>query len=284
MKIQITLISLLLSAAGLSQNISTEAPSVSASAVTIPKGQLQGEFSAGFDVNNEGPETYFQSSELPFLLTRYALTDRWEFRTQHGTQFTSINGINNYQYTSFGVGVKYSILPNDGNTNLAVIANYSPFNGIWRAQQGDLTLAFSQVLSESNSIGGNLGYSRFAVTAEGFGVISNQNSYLASAYYSFNFADKWTAFGEFSIDTVNFLPWVAKSLLAILMVLISDFSIFCAKISNWIGYLDLTSPTHFNSTRWASIFTSTQTKINGNQRSTKDCRRLDPRIWSSILR
>lgn len=197
MKIQITLISLLLSAAGFSQNISTEAPSVSASAVTIPKGQLQGEFSAGFDVNNEGTETYFQSSELPFLLTRYALSDRWEYRTQHGTQFTSINGINNYQYTSFGVGVKYSILPNDGNTNLAVIANYSPFNGIWRAQQGDLTLAFSQVLSESNSIGGNLGYSRFAVTAEGFGVISNQNSYLASAYYSFNFADKWTAFGEF---------------------------------------------------------------------------------------
>ncbi len=189
--------SLLLTATGFSQSISTEAPSVSASAVTIPKGHLQGEFSAGIDINNDGPSKFVQSSELPFLLTRYGITDRWEFRTQHSTQFTRINGINNYQYTSFGVGAKYSILPNDGNTNLAVIVNYSPYNGIWRAQQGDITFAFSQAFKEKHSIGGNVGYSRFAVTAEGFGVISRSNSFQGSAYYSLNFAERWTAFGEF---------------------------------------------------------------------------------------
>lgn len=204
MKIKITLMSLLLSATGFSQSISTEAPSVSASAVTIPQGFLQGEFSAGFDINNDGPSTSVQSSELPFLLTRYGLTDRWELRTQHRTQFTRINGINNYQYTSFGVGVKYSILPNDGNTNLAIIANYSPYNGIWRAQQGDATLAFSQAITEKHSVGGNVGYARLAVTAEGFGVISRQNSYQASAYYSFNFAEKFTAFGEFYYQYAEF--------------------------------------------------------------------------------
>lgn len=204
MKIKITAISLLFFATGFSQSISTEAPSVSASAVTIPKGFLQGEFSAGFDINKGGANTLVKSGELPFLLTRYGLTDRWEVRTQHRTRFTKTNGISNYQYTSFGVGIKYSILPNDGNTNLAVIVNYAPFNGIWRAQQGDITLAFSQALYEKHAIGGNVGYSRFAVTAAGFGVISLQTAFPASAYYSFNFAEKWTAFGEFYYQYTNF--------------------------------------------------------------------------------
>jgi hypothetical protein len=197
-------LSLLLCVTGFSQSISTEAPSISASAVTVPKGFLQGEFSAGIDISNDGPTTFIQSPELPYLLTRYGLTDRWEIRTQHSTRFTRTNGINNYQYTSFGVGAKYSILPNDGNTNLAVIANYSPFNGIWRAQQGDVTLAFSQTLLEKHSVGANIGYARFAITAEGFGVISNQNTFLSSAYYSFNFLDKWTAFGEFYYQQSQF--------------------------------------------------------------------------------
>jgi hypothetical protein len=197
MKIRISVLGLLLSVTGFSQSISTEAPSISASAVTIPKGILQGELSAGFDVNNNGQNISIQSNELPYLLTRYGLTDRWELRTQHRTQFRRNNGINNYQYVSFGVGAKYAILPNGGSTNLALILNYTPFNGIWRAQQGDLTLAFSHSFSEKHSIGGNLGYARFAVTAEGFGIISRQISYPASAYYSFNFTENWTAFGEF---------------------------------------------------------------------------------------
>ena len=197
MKLKTFILSLLLPAAGFSQSISTEAPSVSASAVTIPQGFLQAELSAGFEINNDGPSSSVWSNELPFLLTRYGLSDRLEIRTQHRTRFTRTNGINNYQYTSFGVGVKYSILPNDGTTNLAVIANYSPFNGIWRAQQGDVTLALSQALMDKHSIGGNIGYSRFGISAEGFGVFSVQNSFQASAYYSWNFADKWTAFGEF---------------------------------------------------------------------------------------
>lgn len=197
MNCKFIVLSLLFSATGFSQTISTEAPSVSASAVTIPKGFLQAEVSAGFGINNDAPSSAIRSNELPFLLTRYGISDRWEFRTQHRTQFTRFNGINNYQYTSFGVGVKYSILPNEGRTNLAVIANYTPFNGIWRAQQGDVTLAFSQELFEKHALGGNIGYGLFGIFAEGFGVFSVLNSLPASAYYSWNFIDKWTGFGEF---------------------------------------------------------------------------------------
>ncbi|MDB2656484.1 transporter [Crocinitomicaceae bacterium] len=197
MKIKLTIVSLLLSATGFSQYISTEAPSVSASAITVPQGFLQGELSGGFDIDNNGPEADVRSNELPFLLLRYGISERWELRMRHNTSFTRNNGIGNYRSTDFGVGAKYAILPNDSNTNLAIIGNFSPYAGVSNSIGADATLAFSHAFNDQHSIGANVGYSLFQIDFEFENLVTRNHSLLTSAVYSWQFLDNWTAFGEF---------------------------------------------------------------------------------------
>jgi len=180
-----------------SQTISTEAPSVSASAVTVPKGFLQGELSGGIGVDNNGPETIVRSNESPFLLLRYGISNRWELRMQHNTSFSKTNGVGNYQYTNFGIGAKYAILPNESNTNLAVIGNFSPFAGIENSIEGNLLIAFSHAFKERHSVGANVGYSLNRIDFGAPNPITRRASFLASMVYSWQFLDNWTAFGEF---------------------------------------------------------------------------------------
>lgn len=204
MKITISFLSLLLSATGFSQSISTEAPSVSASAVTVPKGFLQGELSGGLSVDNNGPETEIRSNELPFLLLRYGISERWELRMRHNTSFTRNNGIGNYRSTDFGIGVKYAILPNDSNTNLAIIGNFSPYAGVSNSIEGNILTAFSHTFKGRHSIGTNVGYTFYRINFGFPNPIARTNSLLASAVYSWQFLDCWTAFGEFYFNRSQF--------------------------------------------------------------------------------
>ncbi|GAB5418264.1 MAG: hypothetical protein Crog4KO_16310 [Crocinitomicaceae bacterium] len=197
MKFKFTLLSLLFSATGFSQNISTEAPSVSASAVTVPQGFLQAELSAGFGIDNDGTGTIIQSSEAPYLLLRYGWKDRLEFRLQNRTTFDRINNVNQYRYQQLAIGAKYAILPNDSKTNLALIVDISPYAGSWHAQQGVATLAFSSVLGNNSSIGANLGYSNFNSRFESGNAAFSAQSLLGSVVYSYSFFNRLTAFGEF---------------------------------------------------------------------------------------
>jgi len=188
----------LLVATGFSQSISTEAPSVSASAVTMPKGFLQGELSGGFGIDNEFDTTLISSSEAPFLLLRYGLTDRFELRLQNHTSLSKLGDQFNYRLRQIGIGAKYAILPNDGNTNLAVIGTFSPRTAnTWDAQQYDLTLAFSQSIGDNGSLGVNSGYGLFNSSAFGKEIVWRNHSIPASIVYSHQFFDRLTAFGEF---------------------------------------------------------------------------------------
>ncbi len=197
MKFELTFVSLLLSATGFSQNISTEAPSVSASAVTVPQGFLQGELSAGFDIDKDGAGTIIQSAEAPYLLLRYGWKKRLELRMQNRTGLSRVNTALQYRYREFSLGAKYAILPNEGRTNLAVIVDVSPFGGTWRSQRGSATLAFSQAIGENSTLGANAGYSIYATNLfDDNGSIINQ-SILGSGVYSYSFLDRFTAFGEF---------------------------------------------------------------------------------------
>ncbi|MCR9172660.1 MAG: transporter [bacterium] len=196
MKLNIIIISLLLSATGFSQSISTEAPSVSASAVTVPSGFLQGELSTQVSIQDNGTNPDAQFDQLPFLLVRYGITERLELRLEQNTSLNRFNGNTSYRMNHLGIGAKYSILPNDGNTNLAAIARYSPYNGGWDGNQGDITLAFSHVFLERHSVGANLGYSLFRLNPGEPNPITTMYAIPFSAVYSFQFADNWTAFGE----------------------------------------------------------------------------------------
>lgn len=197
MKLKLFILSLLLPAAGFCQSISTEAPSVSASAVTVPKGFLQGELSGGISINRENDNTVISSGEAPFLLARYGLSDRWEVRLQNSTTvFKALDKVN-YNYSQFGIGVKYAILPNDGNTNLAVIGTFSPFVNDWKSQLGDLTFAVSQTIGENGSLGGNVGYSIFSSNSIGENIDWVSQTIRGSVVYSHQLMKKLTGFGEF---------------------------------------------------------------------------------------
>ena len=197
MKLNSLLLSLLFTSAGFSQTISTEAPSVSAGAVTVPKGFLQGELSSGFYVNKDGSETITASNESPFLLLRFGISDRIELRMQQRVSYRRFATSHRFDYQTIGIGGKYAILPNDGTTNLAVIVNYSPYNNTWRAQQGDVTLAFSKNLGDKSSIGVNTAFSRYHLNDPLIGTILRTNSVLGSAVYSWQLNEKWTFFGEY---------------------------------------------------------------------------------------
>ncbi|XOV69054.1 MAG: hypothetical protein ACFHU9_07665 [Fluviicola sp.] len=189
-------LSLLLCVTGFSQSISTEAPSVSASAVTVPKGFLQGELSTQVSIQDNGVNPNAQFDQLPFLLMRYGLTNRLELRLEQNTGLNHFNGNISYRMNHLGIGAKYSILPNEGNTNLAAIVRYSPFNGNWDGNQGDITLTFSHAFLEQHTVGANLGYSLFRLNPGDPNPITSMYAIPFSAVYSFQFADNWTAFGE----------------------------------------------------------------------------------------
>jgi hypothetical protein len=206
MKLAAVVLSALVSTFGFGQNISTEAPSVSASAVTVPAGFLQAELSTSINIINDFPENAFRVFEAPFLLARYGLTERFELRMQSQNVLRDNGNSYNYSLIQLGIGVKYAILPNDGNTNLSVIGTFSPRMNDWKSRQADLTLAFSQALGARSSIGVNVGGSYFNSNTLGSDFKWQTTSFLGSAVYGYQILDKLTAFGEFyySISNIEF--------------------------------------------------------------------------------
>lgn len=185
------------------QNISTEAPSVSASAVTVPAGFLQAELSTSLFINNDNGPNTFRAFEMPFLLARYGLTDRFELRMQSQNVLRDIGNSYIYDLTQLGIGAKYAIFPNDGNTNLAVIGTFSPRMNNWQSRQADLTFAFSQDIRTNSTLGVNIGGRYFNSNIIGSDVNLQITSILGSAVYGYQILDKLTAFGEFYYSFSN---------------------------------------------------------------------------------
>jgi hypothetical protein len=181
---------------GFSQVISTEAPSVSASAVNVPKNHFQVEASFGFYKNDEHLPIENWTVNAPFVLLRYGLFDKFELRATSSYEILGSNMVETrHVFTNFGLGGKYEILDSENSTNLAFIAHYTSINYFDWQHGASGTIAFSQSIADRHSIGANLGFQW-----QSYDAIPNYFhtfDHLASVVYSFGVFDNLTAFGEF---------------------------------------------------------------------------------------
>ncbi len=190
------------------QTISTDAPSVSASATSVPKGVFQIESSFDFHWNSESDSRTFT---LPFNLVKYGITDKLEIRHTHSLNVrksTSLDGGLHAKPGELGLGIKYSILDKpDNKTKMGVIGHWTVHPDVvsntWSG-----TFAISQEFSKKHAMGGNVGGSFGLLTTS----CSNESAgtFNASWIYSYLVSEKWSVFGEvyanYSRSTTTYDP------------------------------------------------------------------------------
>lgn len=177
------------------QTISTEAPSVSASAVNVPAKSIQIESS--FNYLYERPNNEFSAHGLvvPFILVRYGIIDKLEVRATGSFDIrkNSFIGTTSY-FNDAGIGLKYEILDANKNTNLAFITHYVPYNFNSLSHATTALFALSQNLGKNHSLGANIGiqYDKseiLNVSWEGYDI-------RYSLIYNLKCKEKWTFFVE----------------------------------------------------------------------------------------
>ena len=182
---------------GTSQTIITEAPSVSASATTVPKNTLQIESGMSASSNN-----YWTTISLPYALFRLGLSNRWELRMNNSFNVRKYNGSafsnpsTNYGFGSFQVGTKFQFIKNpESKTKIAAIANVTIPSHNSNSRAASLNFSFSHQLGSKHSIGYNLGYNpSYALSISSPDIISNVNY---SLIYGYSLNSKLSIFGEF---------------------------------------------------------------------------------------
>ncbi|MFT6922382.1 MAG: hypothetical protein ACJA1C_001387 [Crocinitomicaceae bacterium] len=209
-----------------SQTISTEAPSVSASATTVPKNTLQIESGMSVSSNN-----YWTTVSLPYTLFRLGLSDRWELRINNSFNVRKYNGSvfsnpsTNYGFGSFQVGTKFQFIKNpESKTKIAAIANVTIPSYNSNSRAASLNFSFSHQLSSKHSLGYNLGYSpSYSVSISSPDIISNINY---SLIYGYSLNSKLSIFGEFfgnyNYHTAVFDPTTSLSVDFGIMYLLRD--------------------------------------------------------------
>lgn len=178
------------------QTISTEAPSVSASATTVPKSSIQFESSLGIDANLvvKGYQSY--TFNLPSLLVRYGVTENIELRaTATHEMYQNYVGINTNRFNGVGIGAKFQVLNKpEGKTQMAVITDFNLYNQNNPYVGGTLTYALGHSFNDKHSLGFNAGI--------GYSFWQNPNIYnsitelSSSLIYNFQFNPKMCVFGE----------------------------------------------------------------------------------------
>lgn len=181
-----------------SQTIITEAPSVSASAMTVPKNSFQIESTLTFGSNNEFSPYNTYILGMPATLFRFGLFKNFELRATgtfniiHTDIFNStINRIRD-----IGIGAKYGLLNKpEGKTQMAVIAQFNFWSQNDMSKAGSFIYALNHNFNDKHSLGFNAGtrIDWWSTTS----LSSVTTSFNSSLIYNFSATDKITLFGEF---------------------------------------------------------------------------------------
>lgn len=185
------------------QSISTEAPSVSASAVNVPSKSLQIESSFNYLYDSPSTEFAVHGFVAPFVLIRYGIVDKIEIRATGSFDIRKNSFIGTASYfNDAGVGIKYEILDANKSTNLAFITHYSPYNFNEFNHVSTALIALSQLAGERHSLGANFGvvYDR----SDALNVIWHGYDLKSSLIYNFKAHEQWTLFIECYSSLKNF--------------------------------------------------------------------------------
>jgi len=185
------------------QTIGTEAPSVSASAVTVPKNGIQFESTFGMSVYQGAPGFANYTFSTPALLVRWGIAEKFELRaTGVYNIFKGSTGVKTYRMNGVGLGGKYEILNKpEGNTQMAIIANANLYNQNSPFVGGSLTYALSHSFTGEHSIGFNAGIGH-SLRQQPY-IYEGMTSFSSSLIYNFQFNEKMCVFGEFYGSTSN---------------------------------------------------------------------------------
>jgi hypothetical protein len=194
-----------------SQTIITEAPSVSASAVTVPKNGFQIESTLTFSSTNEFAPYKSYTFGMPTALFRFGLFEKFELRAT-GTFNIFHNDLfidpTRYKVRDIGIGAKYEILNKpEGKTQMAVIAHFNFWNQDNPYKASSIDYALNHNFNDRHSVGFNLG-TRIDWRANNDSFSQVITTFRSSLIYNFSVNDKITLFGEVYGATAE---WAQKS-------------------------------------------------------------------------
>jgi hypothetical protein len=177
-----------------SQTIITEAPSVSASAISVPKNSFQIESSFGISSSYTNGYSYTNLT-IPSNLFRLGITNRLELRVTNGLNLRINNGPNSLRFSPFQIGGKFQFIKySERRSSLALIVNANIPSPNSSFRQYNSNLAFSQRIKSRHTIGVNLGYgisfSKIAIAP------TNYHRANYSAIYTYKLNSKLSVFGE----------------------------------------------------------------------------------------
>lgn len=203
MKLLITLLGLGLTTLSFGQTISTEAPSVSASAVTVPKNGIQFESTFGASMRQGTSENTSYLFSTPSLLMRYGIAEKFELRaTAVYNIIQPSSGVKIHRMNGVGIGGKYEILNKpDGNTQMAIIAHANLYNQNSPFVGGSLLYALSHSFTDQHSIGFNAGIGHSLQQQPNF--YEGMSTINYSLIYNFQFNEIMCVFGEFYGSSFN---------------------------------------------------------------------------------
>ena len=188
-----------------SQTIVAEAPSVSASALTVPQSAFQVEMALKFDrefESNSDDKLYRYS--MPYSLLRYGVTRKIEVRTTVNVNRLSDNGstLPQYLFNEIGVGAKFQILDRgDTLPKIAIITHFNLYNQEHPFKGASVNLAFSNSFGPNHSIGLNAGITQDLYAQPNL-VITN-TTLNASLIYAVKLSEKISVFGEYFTSLAN---------------------------------------------------------------------------------
>lgn len=178
------------------QTISTDAPSVSASANTVPKSSVQFESSFGTTLNviMKGNETY--QFNLPSLLVRYGVADNIELRASATHElYQNYAGIKTNRINGVNIGAKFQVLNKpESKTQMALITDFNVYNQSNPYVGGSLIYALGHSFNDKHSLGFNAGIGHlFWQQPYVYHGITDLSS---SLIYNFLFHPRMCVFGE----------------------------------------------------------------------------------------
>ena len=193
MKTLITVYLFLISGIVYGQTISTDAPSVSASATSVEKNvfQIESSFDYNYNENSYG-------LTLPFNLLKFGITDKIELRHTHSLVMYQSEFQNALEIDlgALGFGAKYAFFDSkNGNTQIGAIAQWEISPQSTPANTFSGVLALNHSLAEDHSLGFNLG-SSYRIQKNDPQYRSSTIGVMSSLMYAYSFGERWSAFIE----------------------------------------------------------------------------------------
>lgn len=165
------------------QNIVTEAPSISASAITVPEGQFQIEATFTHETYPNSTLDY-RSFGLPSMLIRYGLMENFELRVSampnyYIAPFSSILiPKNTFNLKNLGIGLKYGFMKDKSQAMQFSLIGHFVFPYIY-----DLSGDARVVNSTNGSVIGSGKYSFSELHSVGANVMWSMTNYSGSELY-----------------------------------------------------------------------------------------------------